>query len=149
MIAEYDNHYLCNGNPCIWKDGLYIEMEPWLFVLQKVRTIQCNLCGRYFNQRQHLKVHMEGVHSNKRNHKCPLCGKSYGRNGTLRRHVAQVHKGDPDVVLGNGGSQDVVLGKLEVVGSEGDPDAVAGNDEEEAESWEVTAYPVDLEPAGN
>merc|ERR1712179_456145 len=45
-----------------------------------------------FYQAGKLKMHIEGVHEKKKNHKCQTCQKTFYLAGKLKRHIEAVHK---------------------------------------------------------
>ncbi|XP_062901634.1 zinc finger and BTB domain-containing protein 1 [Mobula hypostoma] len=52
----------------------------------------CQLCGRGFYQRCHLREH-QATHTREREFTCPLCGKSFLRERLLRLHL-DMHRGE-------------------------------------------------------
>ncbi|KAK2163481.1 hypothetical protein LSH36_79g11008 [Paralvinella palmiformis] len=54
---------------------------------------QCTFCGKMFNKRGRLKLHVEGVHLDVK-YKCNICGRSFTQLGNVRRHKASVHARD-------------------------------------------------------
>lgn len=54
----------------------------------------CPICFLELSRSEHVKRHIEGVHSDIRPYKCLYCDKSYKQNCHLKRHVNHKHE-DP------------------------------------------------------
>ncbi|KAI6024189.1 hypothetical protein PISMIDRAFT_111978, partial [Pisolithus microcarpus 441] len=52
------------------------------------RTIQCNLCGRWFLRGEHLKRHIASLHSDEKPYACefPDCKKTFSRRDNCKYH---------------------------------------------------------------
>ena len=56
----------------------------------------CDRCGKYFNDRKNLKVHIYNIHEGRRDYKCETCGKSFQTAQSKRKHVQIIHEGKSD-----------------------------------------------------
>ena len=57
------------------------------------RPYHCSSCGQKFVEPQHLKVHIQLVHSKERPYKCGQCGKGFAVAEHLQRHI-RIHTGE-------------------------------------------------------
>nr|VZI52533.1 unnamed protein product [Spirometra erinaceieuropaei] len=57
-----------------------------------LREHACDLCGKAFAHKGHLKQHVDGIHKKLRTHTCDMCGKAFARNADVKRHIDGVHK---------------------------------------------------------
>ena len=58
------------------------------------KHMQCTTCGKNFegpNAQKLLRVHINGVHLEKRNYICDTCGKPFQSRNDMTRHVDSVH----------------------------------------------------------
>ena len=56
------------------------------------KCFKCAVCPSTFNQRTHLRTHIESVHLKKKNFFCSKCDYAATRKGTLDKHVMAVHE---------------------------------------------------------
>ena len=53
--------------------------------------LQCDECGKEFNNKIKLKAHVDGFHKNQKNlQECKICNKMYTK-GQLKIHIRTVH----------------------------------------------------------
>ena len=56
------------------------------------KNYKCEICGKDFGEKRHLKRHKDIVHEGLKPYKCDFCTSAFGQSGDLRRHIERVHK---------------------------------------------------------
>ena len=51
----------------------------------------CPICDNIFKSYLTLKLHILGIHEEKKDFKCEMCLKSFLKNATLKKHILEVH----------------------------------------------------------
>ena len=54
------------------------------------RSSECDLCGKIF-LKTNLRRHKETVHLKLKNYECNVCGRKFGEKGHMRRHMLVKH----------------------------------------------------------
>lgn len=62
-----------------------------LRIHNEVRDYHCSYCKASFRKPHYLRLHVDGVHLNKRPNKCDQCDAAYLMSNDLRRHKLQKH----------------------------------------------------------
>lgn len=57
------------------------------------RPFQCALCGKAFNQKNALQIHLK-KHTGERPHKCQYCSTAFTQKGNLKTHIKRAHHAD-------------------------------------------------------
>lgn len=81
--------YSCNI--CEKKFRLAASLENHLKTHDEVRDFHCTFCKQSFRKANYLRLHIDGVHLNKRPNKCDQCDAAYLVSNDLRRHKLQRH----------------------------------------------------------
>ena len=56
-----------------------------------VKMFSCQLCGKSFKIRAHVKTHVESVHSTGAQVPCEICSKMFKNNESLKTHYRVKH----------------------------------------------------------
>lgn len=62
---------------------------------EEKRDFHCTLCKASFRKAHYLRIHIDGVHLNKRPNKCDQCDVAYLMSNELRRHKLRNHSTFP------------------------------------------------------
>lgn len=65
---------------------LIICVSDHPFQLQPSRQFVCDVCGKGFKLRHHLKEHVR-IHSGETPYQCSACGKKFSHSGNYSRHI--------------------------------------------------------------
>ncbi|XP_063235622.1 zinc finger protein ZFP2-like isoform X2 [Bacillus rossius redtenbacheri] len=80
----------CEFCGCLYRSKAILKRHLALHVSEGKKMYHCEICGKGFAVREHLKVHVS-VHSDSRPYKCTLCAKSFKWKKNLRLHQRSVH----------------------------------------------------------
>ena len=58
----------------------------------KLKSKNCEICGKNFNSHRNLKQHKENIHEGKKRFSCGLCDKRFSQNKYLIMHNAKIHE---------------------------------------------------------
>ena len=64
-----------------------------MYVHEGKRDYPCNICGKFFEDKGHVKRHIKGVHEGVK-HKCDICGNEFSQKSGVFTHKKFVHKID-------------------------------------------------------
>ena len=95
--------HLCNYAKTRFSSPL--ELKTHIFknhdIMKNIRQTadggyECDRCGKYFNDRKHLRIHIYHIHEGRKDYKCETCGKSFQTNQSKRKHIQIIHEGKND-----------------------------------------------------
>lgn len=69
----------------------YTSLMNHLKIHDEVRDFHCTYCKASFRKAHYLRIHIDGVHLNKRPNKCDQCDAAYLMSNDLKRHKVQKH----------------------------------------------------------
>ena len=69
----------------------YTQVEP--VVVSDNKGFKCDLCGKTFKRKDHLKNHKEAVHERKSSYTCYICKACFKDKPTMEEHIRQ-HSGE-------------------------------------------------------
>ena len=55
------------------------------------KILKCNKCGKIFNQKYNLEYHVKIVHDQIKEHQCETCGSAYSSSSSLKVHIQTIH----------------------------------------------------------
>lgn len=70
---------------------LQTSLMNHLRIHNEVRDYHCTYCKASFRKAHYLRLHVDGVHLNKRPNKCDQCDAAYLISNDLKRHKLQKH----------------------------------------------------------
>lgn len=70
---------------------LEASLTNHLRIHDEVRDFHCTYCKQSFRKANYLRLHIDGVHLNKKPNKCDQCDAAYLMSNDLRRHKLQRH----------------------------------------------------------
>ena len=56
--------------------------------------LKCPICGNLYKVKRDLEVHIKSVHDKIRDHQCDTCGAAFPAKGSLKKHIREVHLGE-------------------------------------------------------
>ena len=94
MMNSFENSNYTEKSPKVEIDSKKFENDQE--INDKTSTtsssISCEDCGKYFNRKQSLTIHIDSVHKGIK-YSCDSCEKSYTQKAVLNRHMKTLHDG--------------------------------------------------------
>ncbi|KAM3181876.1 hypothetical protein ACTXT7_013490 [Hymenolepis weldensis] len=69
----------------------YYQYPRVLRERNKLESLQCPECNKFFGLKRNLKRHIDNIHKNLKPFKCEICERCYSDRGYLENHVRFVH----------------------------------------------------------